>query len=201
MSDWSDLFPLNYSRDNSLDPFPNIVDLVDLRREFNNLVLGSNGETPIGKPYILRRMRRDSEGSLVPCICVHPLTKEADRDYPCSICLGSGNLWDEELIHLYEVVASAPGGSNSSDNFHKMNVGTASLPASRFFLPYNLHPKRDDRLVELELDLDGNPTIPYIRIAIYELMLVRAMRSDSGKVDFWVCSGQKMGPSTKGYVG
>jgi len=600
MSDWSDLFPLNYSRDNSLDPFPNIVDSVDLRREFNNLVLGSNGETPIGKSYILRRMRRDSEGSLVPCICVHPLTKEADRDYPCSHCvlpntkvltqdgvrniqdilpgmkvlngegeyhsvlntygriyqgnivelryfgrgddlplevtadhliavyrpsnfcnkkksfgkfchpdlcyghncseknetfnpiveyvradavkkgdflvmprppfgtknneysflqvdwriykasfgkenwkelpseiridpdlmtflgwyvaegsgdspgrksrgvifslhkryergvaenllriakekfglsgsiveaknknslqvvicsallsrwmhflcgrysdhkripsfvwdqseslqqvflrafmdgdghknagnwettgivswnlaeeigllartvgylpviyfrpafigssgqshadawyitwkasseddphqqqtrwryrflyndfvfscvksvktrfdisavydltmdgdpsfvangvkihncLGNGNLWDEELILLYEVVAAAPGGSNSADNFHKMNIGTASLPASRFFLPYNLNPKREDRLVELELDVDGSPTIPYIRIAVYELMLVRAMRSDAGKIDFWVCSGQKMGPSTKGHIG
>ena len=200
MSNWQDLYPSVAGLISTTTPIQNTVDVVDLRREFNNLVLGTEGETPIGKPFILRRMRRTTAGKLVPCSCIDSLTKEPDRDFLCPYCLGAGNLWDEELITGYEVVASAPGGSNASDNYEKTQTGAMYLPASRFFLPYNIAPVRDDRIVTLELDANGRTIIPYIRVAVFELMLVRPLRSDNGKIDFWVCNGQKMGPLTHGSV-
>lgn len=145
-------------------------------------------------------MRRDSSDNLIACSCVHGLTKEPDRDFPCPYCYGSGWLFDEELVTAYMVVASAPGGSNAASNFPKMASGTMYVPAARFFLSYDVNPKKDDRIVEIELDSAGDPVTPYNRIAVYEFMLVRAMRADNAKIEFWACSSQKMGPETQGSV-
>ncbi len=202
MSLWKEVFPsIGNSATSTTAPLSNTVDVVDLRREFDSLVLGTYGETPIGRPFILRRMRRDSGNNLVSCSCVSEVTREPDRDYPCPFCLGSGTLWDEELITAYKVVASAPGGSNSASNYQKMPVGAMYSPAVRFFLSSTVVPTRDDRIVELELDAEGDIITPYNRIAIFELYLVRAMRADSGKIEYWICSGQTMGPKTQGFVG
>jgi hypothetical protein len=202
MSDWEELYPASTSVTTpTTAPMPSVVDVVDLRVEFDNLVLGYQGETPVGRKFILRRMRRDSSDALIPCSCVDELTKEPSRDYPCPYCLGNGFLWDEELVVAYKVVAAAPGGSNAAANFPKSEPGTMSIPAARFFLSYSVAPRRSDRIVEIELDSDGEPVTPYNRTTIYELMLVRDMRADNGKIEFWVCNGQKMGPETQGWVG
>jgi len=199
MSNPNDLFP-TLSTASETSPVENIVDVLDLREEFDNLVLGSFGEDAIGQKFILRRMRRDSSDNLVPCWCVDELSHEGTRDYPCNSCRGSSNLWDEELVVGYKVVASAPGGSNAASNFPKAEPGTLYVPAARFFLSYNVAPRKDDRILEIELDSSGAAVLPYNRIATYEFMLVRAMRSEGGKIDYWVCSGQKMGPNTQGEV-
>jgi hypothetical protein len=128
------------------------------------------------------------------------LRTEFDNLIPCPYCLGNGFLWDEELIYAYKVVAAAPGGSNAAANFPKTEPGTMYLPAARFFLSYDANPKKDDRIVEIELDVNGDPVTPYNRIAVYEFMLVRAMRADNARIEFWACSGQKMGPETLGSV-
>jgi hypothetical protein len=202
MSSWDELFPSSTSvEESTTDPFPNIVDVVDLRQEFDNLVLGYQGETPIGRPFILRRMRRDSNDALIPCSCVDELTKEPDRDYPCPNCYGNGNLWDEELIYAYKVVAASPGGSNASANFPKMDPGTMYVPAARFFISYSVNPRREDRIIEIELDSSGSAVVPYNRTAIFEIMLVRDMRPDNAEIAYWICNGQKLGPETLGVVG
>jgi hypothetical protein len=202
MSSWKELYPASSSVASSVvTPLPNAVDVVDLRSEFDNLVLGYQGETPIGRPFLFRRMQRDSSDNLVPCICLHDITQEPSRDFPCLYCYGSGYLWDEELVTAYKVVASAPGGSNAAINFPKSEPGTMYLPAARFFLSYSVVPKKDDRIVEIELDSEGDPILPYNRIAVFEFMLVKAMRADNGKIEFWSCSAQTMGPDTLGAVG
>lgn len=201
MSDWKEIYPASATLTTpTTAPLPNVVDVVDLRREFDNLVLGYQGETPIGRPFILRRMRRDSSDNLIACSCVHNLTREPDRDFPCPYCHGSGWLFDEELVTAYMVVASAPGGSNAAANFPKTPPGTMYVPAARFFLSYEVNPKKDDRIVQIELDSNGDPVTPYNRIIVYEFMLVRAMRADNAKIEFWACSGQTMGPETQGSV-
>ena len=56
MSEWKNLFLDTTSLSTDITaPLPNIVDVVNLRDEFNNLVLGTEGETPISRPFILNR--------------------------------------------------------------------------------------------------------------------------------------------------
>jgi hypothetical protein len=201
MGDWTNLFPSTTVISASpIAPVETATSTVDLRHEFDNLVLGGVGEPPIGQTFILRRMRRDSSGDMQPCFCVDDISHEPDRDFPCRTCFGSGWLWDEELVTGYKMVASPPAGSNASSNFQKIEAGTTYLPSIKFFLPYDTDLTRDDRILELELDVDGDPVEPYNRIAVYEVMLVRAMRSNYGKIAFWVCNTQKMGPPTQGSI-
>jgi hypothetical protein len=202
VSDWKSVYPASTTVSTTTTaPFPNIVDSVDLRSEFDNLVLGYGGETPIGQTFILRRMRRDSSNNLVPCICVDELTLEPMRDFPCPVCRGNGNLWDEESITGYKVVSVTPGGTNAEVNLPKSKPGIDSLPSVRFFFSYDADITIEDRIIEIELGADGTAVTPYNRIAAYELMLVRAMRADNGKIEYWICTGQKMGPDTLGEVG
>ena len=97
-------------------------------------------------------------------------------------------------------MAAAPGGTNAAVNFPKIEIGTAYLPATRFFFSYSLCPRREDRIVELELDTEGDPIVPYNRIFVHEILLVRAMRGDRGKIEYWTCNTQSMGPSTQGSI-
>ncbi len=201
MSDWLDLYPAVTSLTaTTTSPYQSSVSGIDLRQEFEDLIYGRAGQDPIGQTFIFRRMRRDSDGELVPCICVSDITYEPDRDFPCPYCGGNGYLWDEELVTGYKTVAAAPGGSNAASNLPKTIVGLMEVPAVRFFLSYDVEPTREDRIVQVELDLAGDPTIPYVRIAYHELMLVRAMRGKDAEVAYWICSGQKMGPETQGAV-
>jgi len=174
---------------------------INLRQEFLDLIYGTGGDDPIGQNFLLRRMRRDDDGELVPCICVDEVTQEPDRDFPCPYCLGAGNLWDEEVIVGYKSIAASPGGGNSAANFPKHEGGTMSVPAVRFFLPHTIEPTREDRIIIIKLDLEGNPVHPIERTSLYELFLVRAMREENAQVAYWICSGNKMGPETYGYVG
>ena len=202
MSDWKNMFPTGVSITRTTTaPIVRAISNLDLRAEFISLMFGRSGETPIGQTYIFRRMRRDSNEDLVPCVCLDPTTKEANRDFPCPYCVGVGFLWDEEFITGYKVVASAPGGSNAAANLPKSEVGHIYLPAIRFFFPYDLNPERNDRIIEVDLDSEGDLVVPYKRTGIYEIQLVRAMRSDNSKIEFWICSTQKLGPETLGTVG
>ena len=139
MSEWKNLFLDTTSLSTDITaPLPNIVDVVNLRDEFNNLVLGTEGETPISRPFILRRMRRDNDDQMIPCSCLDSLTREPDRDYLCPYCQGRGYLWDEELISAYMMLAAVPTGSNAAVNLPKREMGLSYSPAAKFFLPYNI---------------------------------------------------------------
>jgi hypothetical protein len=202
MGDWNNLYPSRVSvTTSSLAPIETSLESIDLRSEFDWLIYGDNGETPIGQSFILRRMRRDSNGDLVPCYCLDELTQEPDRDYPCQYCAGRGWLWDEELITGYKVIAASPGGSNAEVNMQKTPAGKMYVPAARIYFSYDSDLTIDDRVVELELDPSGNAVTPYSRVVIYELTLVRAMRGDDAAIAFWVANCQTMGPETQGLVG
>jgi hypothetical protein len=124
---------------------------------------------------------------------------EPDIDFPCSSCQGAGYLWDEEIIYGYRQVAAATSGSNAAVNFDKSEVGSLYVPATKFYFLYDANLKREDIIVDIELDVDGAPVLPYNRIGFQEVNLVRSMRSDNGRIEFWVCDTQRTGPKTHGY--
>ena len=83
---------------------------VDLRQEFYEFLYGSATEVAKGRPGILRRMRNDDGGVLIPCPCVDEKTGEPDRDTVCPYCWGEGYLWDEEWITYYKLLVSSQEG-------------------------------------------------------------------------------------------
>lgn len=201
MTSWRALYPTGVTESLTAPvPATSTIDIISLRTEFNSLLQGSSGEVPIGQTFILRRMRRNSDGALVQCICMDETYKEPDIDFPCSQCGGRGYLWDEELISGYKQVAAATSGSNAQVNMNKSTIGSLYVPAIKFYFKSDCAINKDDLIVEVDLDEEGIVITPYSRTAYYEVNLVRAMRADNGRIEFWVCDTQRIAPKTKGFL-
>lgn len=59
----------------------------DMREELINTFDGTFPEIAKAQPALLRRMRTDSNGDLIPCGCVDAVTNEPDKDRFCPICV------------------------------------------------------------------------------------------------------------------
>jgi hypothetical protein len=159
---------------------------IDLRGELNRMYFGSSQEIAKAHPLLLRRARRNSDNTLVACPCVDELTREPDIDHPCPLCgpYGDGWLWDEEWVEARKVfIRPSNTGFVSRDNW--LDVGVANVQATIFYFEYSVTPTLDDRVVEIALDIEGDPIIPYVRNRIYRPETVDGHRSDNGRVEFY----------------
>ena len=154
---------------------------IDLRLEFDILLYGDAKNISHGRPILLRNMRRDADGYPTKCVCFSVSnTVEADPD--CSYCLGEGYLWNEKWILTYTMFLDA-GGSAARKYVH-MVPGLERTDYKVFFLRYNTTVKYEDKLVEVLLDVEGNPVIPYKRTAIYKPHTIKDLRSDHGRIEY-----------------
>ena len=159
---------------------------IDLRGELNRMFFGSTQEVPKAHRVLLRRARRNANGSLVDCNCVDEVTREADVDHPCPICgpYGDGWLWDEEWVSTRRVfIRPSNTGFVSRDNW--IDPGVANVQAIIYYFEYDVVPKLDDRIIEMKLGLDGTVTIPYVRNRIYRPETLDAHLGDNGRVEFY----------------
>lgn len=156
---------------------------VDLRSEFQQLMEGSSGEIPKQQSFILRRMRRDSDEELMACDCVDSLTKEPDKENVCVFCHGEGYYFDEVWVKGYTMFIGPKGGhSNRRTN---MAPGLISSYDKVFYLPYNTIITYDDKIVELKLDSNGKPIVPYRRKMIFRPETIMEMRADNGRIEYF----------------
>ena len=157
---------------------------IDLRAELDSMFHGGPFEIPKARKAVLRRMRRDTDGSLILAPSVDDLTQEPDMDTYDPFSLGERYLWDEELIDVRKVtVRSTEAGLADRDKF--LSAGILNTQTVLFFLEWNVEPTYYDRIVEIALDANGNAVTPYRRRRIYRAQSVVDYRSDTGRVEFW----------------
>jgi len=156
---------------------------LDLRKEFHEFLFGSATEVPKGQVGILRRMRKDDNGNLIPCACVDKKTGEPDLDTFCPYCHGEGYIYDEEWIAYYRVLVSSQEGMVRKNQAHR--AGMSNIPFVFFYLEYNVEPSRVDKIVEVSRDVDGGVLLPYTEEAIYPIATLEPFRSDSGRIEYW----------------
>lgn len=156
---------------------------IDLRQEFHDLLYGSATEIAKGRPAILRRMRRDESGNLVRCPCVDSKTNEPDQDTPCQYCWGEGYLWDEEWVIIYKQVVSSARAAPRLPQEYK--PGVAWIPLEYIYMEYFVNPTRFDKYIEVALDEEGAPVVPYKREAKYNISLPQYLRADNGRIEYW----------------
>ena len=154
---------------------------INLRKEFDSFLMGGNGETPHRTKALLRVFRLDSDNKKVACSCLSEISKEPS--YTCNFCLGEGYFWDEEWIWCYSRFLGADAGQGN----RKRNLppGLLRVDYKIFYLKYDAGIKYTDKIVELKLDTEGNPVVPYIRKAIYNPQTIVENRSDNGKLEFY----------------
>lgn len=156
---------------------------IDLRAEMDCILFGSPTSPPKGYPMVIRRMRRNVKGIPIPCECKHKFSNEPDPD--CSYCFGEGDLADEEwFIGRSEYVGSDGGLGN---RFRIFPAGEIRADAKLFFFRYDTPIVYGDKIVEMKLDNDGRPVVPYVREAIHKPQTVNRLRGDYGRVEYIAC--------------
>lgn len=154
---------------------------LDLRAELDELFYGFDSGIRHGHLIVIRHMRRDSSGDPVACVCKDDFTREADPD--CSYCDGERYLWDESWYWTY----STYSGSDTGLASRVINMPLASLRVDWrvFYLRYDTPIKYGDKIVEMKLDEEGDPVVPYIRESIYMPQTIQKFRSDNGRIEYY----------------
>lgn len=155
----------------------------DMRQEMENLLDGAFPEIAKGMPTLLRKMRRDDAGKLIPCACVDKVTHEPDKDSYCPFCQGEGYYWEEEWIETYKVQVKSEVGNALKEQM--IAPGLQNTPLVVFYTRYSVEVTEDDKIVEVVLDTEGNPVRPYKRKRLYRIGSAIDLRSDNAKLEYW----------------
>lgn len=165
---------------------------VDLRSELSNLLNGDDYNPQRGHWVLLRRMEKTQR-----CTCWNErgtgdeTWSVDDRKYDepkedCPICKGTGWLTDDEL-HLIRrrLVAPAIGLAGQEE---ASPVGIMNVPYVVFYFKYYVTPKKEDKIIEIENDTDGNPVRPFIHTEMFNISIAEPLRDQKGRVEYWRCS-------------
>lgn len=155
----------------------------NMRQELINTFEGKFPEEPKAQPGALRSMRRDDKDKLIICACVDEVTNEPDKDKFCPICWGEGFVWDEVLMDVYKVIIKSSVGLATKEDL--IRPGLVNITLVSFFAKYDELIRKEDKVIELVLNIDGTPVIPYKREALYRIGTLIDFRSDSAKIEYW----------------
>jgi len=167
------------------DPYRNIRRTEpDLRQELENTLDGVFPEIAKKQTIVLRRFRRDSVGKRTLCACVDINTKEPDKDSFCPFCQGEGYFWDETYIDAYKVqVYSGIVGANTAETVFP--GGLMNVPLMVFYTRSSVVITKEDKIVQIQLDNEGDAAIPLKRIQLYRIGSLVDYRSDNGRLEYW----------------
>jgi hypothetical protein len=155
----------------------------NIREEFIDTINGSSPEIAKGHYVIFRKATRDANNNVVHCECVDLITKEPDKDRWCPYCYSTGLMFTEEFIKAYSVIAGIPRTNAILNN--TMPFGNSDLQYKVFYTMYDKDFTVYDRLIEVELDNEGNVVEPINRIHIFKIIRPYAYRLDNGKLEYW----------------
>lgn len=163
--------------------YPTLRSEPNMRQELERTFDGDFPELSKRQWGVLRAMRRDTNGNLIPCPCVDVLTKEPDLDSFCPICHGEGKLWDEDFMPLYRVIIRSDVGLAAREEI--IAPGLINIQIITFYTTWDQEITEDDKIIELNLNKDGTAVIPYKRKKLYRIGTPIDLRSDSGKLEYW----------------
>ena len=159
---------------------------INLREELRQMFHGSAQEVPKSHRVLLRRARRDSNDRTIACPCVDELTREPDLDNTCPVggpgC--GGYLWDEEWIDVRRVYIRPSNTGFVARNSY-IEPGILNVQAMIYYLEYSTVPTILDSIIEMKVNSDGAPVVPYIRHRMYKPDTIIGHRGDNGRIEFY----------------
>ncbi len=155
----------------------------DLRQEMINTLDGFLPEIAKSQTGIIRRVRRNADNIPVKCSCRDSITTEPDRDIYCPLCMGIGYLFDEEYIDFYKVLFDKT--FSSLRRHHMIEPGLIDASSVVFYFKYDAAINKEDRILEIQLDVDGNISSPVTCLGVYKIDKSWEYRSDNGRIEFW----------------
>lgn len=151
-----------------------------MRDEMEHMLDGIFPEIAKKQPALIRKFRRDSLNKRIACDCVDPVTHEPDKDTFCPFCQGEGYYWDESYVDVYKVLQSP-----SPLREEMFPPGLLNVPLMIFYTRSSVDLTKEDKLVELVLDSDGQPADPIRRRELFRISSLVDYRSDNGRLEYW----------------
>jgi hypothetical protein len=152
-----------------------------MRQELINTLDGSFPEIAKKQKAILRKIRTPLKDNV--CACVSLLTKEPDKDHFCPYCMGEGYYWDESFIDVYKVDMTSEVGAALADKLRSPGLISSSLVI--FYTRYSGTFTKNDKIIEIELDVEGVPVSPYQRHQLFRIGNPIDFRADNGRLEYW----------------
>ncbi len=157
-----------------------------MRRGTLEVFPGGDIESPwlewntIGKRH---RWRTDIGTDLLLCPCVDKVTKEPDKDFHCPFCWGEGFLWDEDFFDVFKVRIKSEVGNALLEQLQ--GPGLITTPLVIFYTRYLELITKEDKVIELILNEEGEPVKPYFRRDLYRIGSAVDLRGDHGRLEYW----------------
>ena len=166
----------------------NTVADIDLREEMDILLL--EDENAAGQTFVIRRMRRDSNGSLIYSPSMDPLTRHGSEDVNDKISYGERFLFDDYYIYAFKMPFR-----RKVDKEDQTEVGIFHQHRYFLFVPYNQLNRhtasvldildRHDRIVEPMLDLEGKILSPMSSKYLFNISHAEPKRLKGGRIEFY----------------
>lgn len=153
---------------------------IDLRTNFQSILFGDGETLPHARQVLLRVFRLDDSRKRIPCTCTSSLTLEPS--YECKFCSGEGYFWDEQWVETYCTYVGADGGM--SNRTRMLKPGEIRTDYKVFYFEHIEEIKYCDKIIEVKLDSEGQPVVPYVIETIYKPETISENRSDYGRTEF-----------------
>jgi len=153
---------------------------ISLRDEFDRLLLGGDLGVFTGTPFLLKFTRTYPGTTIpIPCDCLDPVTREPDKDTPCSVCQGLGYLYDEKILYGWGFL---PNSSSARDDASP--IGAMGSIRKEFYFRAKELLGRVDALYEIGLTEAGKIINPIRKIIEYKINFVNYVRLDNSRIEF-----------------
>jgi len=117
------------------------------------------------------------------CFCWDNDTRESNPD--CPHCTGEGWEYEDVPVTIRKMLLTDP----ASGTFLQKSspVGMFSVGDQVIWVKYDKKPTRMDKILEVTLGSDGNPTLAKKIEMIWEINWAQDYRDKWGRVEFWGC--------------
>ena len=153
---------------------------VDLRKEFNDLVLGKGSYTGIGV-FMMHRIM-DRTGARCPC-----WNQTRGSSSSCRYCKGESFAWTETWVRGWFTQTYGRALTAATVANELLPPGIFDKDKALMYLPHTADPKTGDALFRIRMDSDGKPYYPIERTEKWRCVNVEDRRQENGELAFWLC--------------
>jgi len=156
---------------------------IDLRYHIYKILRGADGNPGIGQLLIHRKVRQDSNGDYIRCVCYDKTSGDHGIDN-CPYCHGLGYLFDDSLVLGYIVERISSFYDKEKIPF---DPGIIDSGKHYVILEWTTHPSEKDLILEPMYDTENNIIQPVKIYRKWKISAVNPIRGDYGRVEYYVC--------------
>ena len=169
---------------------------LNLRQQMRILLAGNEYYPRRGHWVLFRRMDHKQR-----CNCwnqvdtgdkkyINDNSKYNEPKLDCPICHGEGWVYQDEPVLMRRRLVTPPVGLADGQNMTPIGFMTVNYIV--YYMEYYINPKKDDKIIEVVLDDNGNPVKPFKFRELYKIAVAEPLRDEGGRIEYWRCAVKEL---------